>query len=522
MKRQFSFLFISLAIIFTATIVIGQQQVINVVPYPQSVTVQGGSFTVSPNAFNITSSSDSTTLSVSIKRYLQLLFPFGNANTPSNTPQVTLYIKVFSSDESLFLGVDESYSLTTDQSQCVIQASTIYGAMRGLETFKQLVTYSDSTGTYSLPSVSITDSPRFPWRGFMIDTARHYQPKSMILHIIDALGYNKFNVLHWHIVDAQSFPVQSVTYPLLTKAAFNPSAIYTHADIQEIVAYAKTYGIRVIPEFDIPGHSYSWGVGYPQLVANCPNYQANINNIPLNPALPSTYTFLTNLFTEMSTLFPDAYFHTGGDEVVLNCWNQDPTISEWMSKMGYNTVGAEQYFENQLDGIMREINRTKIIWNDPFDNGVQIAPETLIHVWYGSDLQSVVDAGFTAIYSSNWYLDKQVPAGITHYEWQDTWIDFYNSDPTLGITTNADKIIGGEGTMWSEQINQFNWDVRVWPRSIAIAERLWSDQSINNPTTALPRIGAFSCDLSRRGVASGPLFTDYCSVPENAQTLYQP
>ncbi|EGG16373.1 beta-N-acetylhexosaminidase [Cavenderia fasciculata] len=506
MKSITLFLFALIAII---AIVNGQSP--NIVPLPQSLNYGSTSVSVNPAAFKIATTSSSTLLGVAIKRYQGLFFLFDGA--VQTAPALTLNVQVASDNEDLYLGVDESYTIVANTGSLTLSANTVFGAMRGLETFAQLISYDPIGNAYSIPytPIKIVDSPRFPWRGFMVDSARHFLPKNFILHIIDALGFNKFNVLHWHLVDAVSFSVQSTTYPNLTKAAYFPTAIYTHDDIEEVVAYAKTYGIRVIPEFDIPGHTGSWGVGYPELLASCPNYAANVNNLALNPSLPYTYNFLQNLFAEMTTVFPDEYFHVGGDEVVFGCWQEDPSIVQWMNNNNFNLVDVEQYFEDQLDTILGTLNRTKLMWNDPFQNGVNIKPGTLIQIWDSySIVQQIVDAGFKALVSTTWYLDKQDPANNIHYEWQDTWRDFYAADPYNNITTNQDNIIGGEACMWAEQVHQLNWDVRVWPRSIAIAERLWSDQSVNNPVTALPRIEQYTCLLGNRGVASGPLMPDFC------------
>ncbi|EGC37294.1 hypothetical protein DICPUDRAFT_30528 [Dictyostelium purpureum] len=494
----------------------------NVVPYPQQITLTNNCYvSVSPGSISISPSIQSTTFNIAVERYLNLFFPF--TNTSSTSDKITLSVSINSDDETLQLGIDESYTLNIAQGSLELKSNTIYGAMRGLETFKQMIVYDVTSNTYSIQCAQIVDYPRYPWRGIMVDSARHFITKNFILHIIDALGYNKFNTMHWHLVDAQSFAVESTTYPDLTQAAFGPKAVFSHDDIQEVVAYAKTYGIRVIPEFDIPGHAAAWGVGYPELTCTCPDYAANINNIPLDISNPNTLTFLQNFFSEIAPLFPDQHFHTGGDELVTGCWNEDQNMVSWMEKMGFSTTDAFQYFENNLDVTMKVINRTKMTWNDPIDYGVQLSPDTVVQVWSsGADLQGILNSGYKSIVSFAWYLDKQVPDGNTHYEWQDTWQDFYNADPVNGITSNAQNIIGGEAAMFAEQVSEVNWDVRVWPRAIGVAERLWSSQGTNSVTSALPRIGAFSCDMSRRGIQSGPLFTDYCPLPEDLAFTLKP
>eukprot|EP01133_Synstelium_polycarpum_P012290 gene12290-14407_t len=507
-----------------AAIAHAQDTLPNIIPLPQKINQGSASILVDPRKFTIATTSKSVTLGVAIKRYQSLFFPFGNGASVV-APAKTLQITVASDSESLYLGVDESYSIHASTSSLLINANTIYGAIRALETFSQIVTYTEQTNSYAVQYVpiDIEDYPRFQWRGFLVDSGRHYLPVNFLLHIIDSLGYSKFNTLHWHIVDAQSFPVVSKTFPKLTQGAFNPVAIYTAADIAEVVAYAKTYGIRVVPEFDIPGHSDSWGVGYPELISQCPNYADNVNSMLMNPALNSTYDFIKGLFSEISPLMLDSYFHTGGDEVILDCWNEDPSVVAWMNANGFTTVDAEQYFEDQVTSILAGLGKTKVVWNDPFQNGVKLAPDTVIQVWDSTTLlQEIINQGYRALVSFAWYLDEQIPDGVTHYEWQDTYIDFYNAEPLEGITMNADKVLGGEACMWGEQVNQVNWDVRVWPRSIPIGERLWSDVAVTDLSTVLPRIEAFSCAIARRGVQSGPLFPDFCLLPENLPSGQKP
>ncbi|KAM9959665.1 hypothetical protein ACTFIR_000753 [Dictyostelium discoideum] len=520
------FLIFSIVIIKVLTQSSNEQQPLNVVPYPQEVTMIDCNIPLSVGSISIKSNIESTILSISISRYQSLFFPFVTNNilkesSPNNDIELSLIIA--SDDETLELGIDESYFLLVNQDTYQIKANTIYGAMRGLETFKQMVVYDVVENSYSLTCAEVVDYPTYQWRGLLVDNARHFLPKNMVLHIIDSMGYNKFNTMHWHLIDTVAFPVESKTYPKLTEALLGPGAIITHDDILEVVAYAKTYGIRVIPEFDVPGHSSSWGVGYPELLSNCPGYPQS--SIPLDCSNPYTYSFLENFFSEIAPLFQDSYFHTGGDELVIDCWANDTSIQKWMKTNNYNTSDAFQYFEDQLDVILKSINRTKIAWNDVLQHGVKFDKETtLVQTWTNiNDLRDVLAAGYKTITSFFFYLDRQSPTGNHfHYEWQDTWEDFYASDPRLNITSNAENILGGEATMFGEQVSTVNWDARVWPRAIGISERLWSATEINNITLALPRIGQFSCDMSRRGISSGPLFPDFCSLPDDLSFSFKP
>ena len=236
-------------------------------------------FTISPTldldlAQNFTfvlagSGANSEILSDAIDRYNYITFPHtAEANIATGISK--LVINVASSDEDLQYGVDESYTLTvpnvTGSTSGLLTANTIFGAMRGLETFSQLVIYNFTAQYYQSSSCVIYDKPRFGHRGIMIDTARHFETVESLKRLISAMSYTKFNTLHWHISDAESFPLESLVYPKLWDAAYTIYERYSQADVTDIIKHAQYHGIRVIPEFDMPSHQ-SFCVGYPEI---CP------------------------------------------------------------------------------------------------------------------------------------------------------------------------------------------------------------------------------------------------------------
>lgn len=508
-------------------------------PQPTSFTVGSRSQLILSSTFRIVTSSNSTILVNAAQRYSQLFFPFGLPLDDGTGPILDSLLLTVSSDNSdLYLGVPEDYTISTPSGpgQAVITASTIYGAMHGLETFSQLITAvpmtTSTSGDYSYyvdAAVAVKDSPRYPWRGLLIDTSRHYLEVFAILRQIDAMSYTKLNTLHWHTVDAQSFPIVSSSYPLLTKGAWAPTAIYTHEQIQQVVDYGKQRGVRVVPEFDVPGHAASWGVGYPNLTAICPaSLAGNINNIPLDPTNSFTYDVLQGLFTEITgpKLFADQYFHAGGDELVYSCWTGDPAIAQWMKQNGMTTPQQlEQYFETKLINILTSLGKTPVFWQEVFQAGITGFPaNTIIEVWEDHPtLQSVITAGLKGLYAAGNYLDQQIPnPAQTWYEWVDTWKNFYNNEPTAGISATPaqlNNIVGGEAAMWGEQVDSMNIDSRVWPRACAVAERLWSDKSVTDITDASNRLSAFRCtSLAQRGIGAGPIMPNYCPIPTPPST----
>ena len=296
-------------------------------PLPKSSTFGDTSRSVVPNhdtPFFTLTGGNSPTLDAAFKRYTSLTFPHVTKYAPSSTTLTGLAVKVNDLDESHpQLKTDETYSLdipATGDATCTSQ--TIYGAMHCLETFSQLVSFSFDDESYNVEScpVTVTDAPRFPHRGLMVDTARHFETLQSLKNIIDSLPYSKINVLHWHMVDTQSFPFQSKAYPKLWAGAYSEVEKYTQDDIASIVEYARERGIRVMVEFDVPGHGASWCAGYPEI---CPSTTCQQ---PLNVANNMTFEVIDGILGECtgrksstkdapSGLFPDDFIHLGGDEV---------------------------------------------------------------------------------------------------------------------------------------------------------------------------------------------------------------
>ena len=260
--------------------------------------------------------------------------------------------------------MDESYTLTVNGDTLELTANKQWGAMRGLATVAQAIYATDpascngdSSGgcEYALAGAPFTikDAPRYPWRGLMIDTSRHYLPLPAILRTVDAMSAAKLNVLHWHIVDAESFPAVlpdtfgSGLSALGLNGSYAADARYSVADMNAVLEYATNLGIRVVMEWDNPGHAASWSAAYPDVVTKCPTLAANIANLPLNPSAAMTMELLHALLKASNAMFPDGYIHLGGDEVVQQCWADDPNVVAWMQKQGFTTTDeVYQYFVN--------------------------------------------------------------------------------------------------------------------------------------------------------------------------------
>ncbi|XP_054253406.1 beta-hexosaminidase subunit beta [Indicator indicator] len=416
------------------------------------------------------------------------------------------------------LGSSEAYHLTVTEPVAVLKADEVWGALRGLETFSQLV-HEDDYGSFLVNESEIDDFPRFAHRGILLDTSRHYLPLKSILTNLDAMAFNKFNVLHWHIVDDQSFPYQSIYFPELSdKGAYSYNHIYTPADVRLVIEYARLRGIRVIPEFDTPGHTESWGKGQKDLLTPCYNGQQPTGSFgPVNPILNTTYDFMTQFFKEISSVFPDAYIHLGGDEVNFDCWKSNPEVKEFMKKEGFGTdyKKLESHYIQKILDIVSSYNKGYIVWQEVFDNNAQLKPDTVVEVWMGNnyahELSSVTGAGFTAILAAPWYLD--------YISYGQDWKKYYSVEPLNfpGSEEQKKLLIGGEACLWGEFVDATNLTPRLWPRASAVGERLWSSRSVTDLQDAYERLSNHRCRMLRRGIAAEPVFVGYCAHEARGQ-----
>ena len=485
---------------------------------------------VNPDTFHVNVSVEIPILNRAIQRYMTqaLFFPFTVYNTPPDAKLIqNLFITVANSSEELQLGVDESYQLFIEQEhsyQVFMYTNTVWGALRGLETFSQLIEFNLDTRQYSINCVpfEIEDAPRFPWRGLMIDTSRHYLVPRTILRVIDAMSYSKFNTLHWHVVDAESFPLVVPSFPLLSeKGTWSPVAIYPPKFIEFVVAYAKDRGIRVVIEIDMPGHAYSWGYGYPQIIANCPTYMYQKDTVPLNPTLNETYTVVNGVLNQVKLTTLDNYMHLGGDEVQYGCMQEDPSIQAWMTEHNITNVDTlGQIFQTQLEGIMNNLSRSAVHWEDIWNYGFPAPSNTIFQVYSSvQEVQAMLNANVYTINSYGWYLDVQSPLSQDTYEWVDTWQQMWQFDPLIQANVSESTyqyFLGGEALMWGDQVDDVCIDSRVWPRACAIAERLWSQSyDLLDTYGAKSRLIDFRCRLARRGIGAGPIDPGYCPLPRD-------
>ncbi|OWM70094.1 hypothetical protein CDL15_Pgr025944 [Punica granatum] len=397
-----------------------------------------------------------------------------------------LKITVHSASEELQLGVDESYSLAVARSvgqsiigEATIEANTVFGALRGLETFSQLCMFDYGSKTVLIHKApwNIQDKPRFKYRGLLLDTSRHYFPVDVIKHILESMSYSKLNVLHWHIIDEQAFPLEVPSYPKLWQGAYSKWERYTVEDAYEIVK----------------------GKGYPGL------WPSSSCREPLDVTKNFTFDVISGILSDMRKIFPFELFHLGGDEVNTG----------WLQQHNMTAKDAYKYFVLKAQKIAISKDWTPVNWEETFNNFPEsLNPKTVVHNWLGPGVcPKAVAKGFKCIYSNQgvWYLDHlDVP-----------WDNVYTAEPLEGIRDppKQELVIGGEVCMWGETVDTSNVQQTIWPRAAAAAERLWSTKD-STPTrnvnaTALPRLQYFRCLLNRRGVQAAPVTNFYARTQPN-------
>jgi len=393
------------------------------------------------------------------------------------------------------LGEDESYTLEVTASGAKLHAANPLGVLQGLQAFLQLVTITPEG--FGAPVLSIQDQPRFPWRGLMIDSGRHFTPIAVLERNLDGMEAVKLNVLHWHLSENQGFRVESHKYPKLHELG-SDGLYYTQDEIRGLIAYARDRGIRVVPEFDMPGHSTAWFVGHPELASGPGPYQIErkwgVFDPAMDPTNEKTYKFLNEFIAEMAKLFPDAFFHIGGDEVNGKEWDANPAIQEFKKAHGIkDNNGLQAYFSQRVQELVVKHGKTPIGWDEILVPGVP--KNIVIHSWRGADsLAAAAKQGYRGILSNGYYIDLGWSAA-RHYAF----------DPLGGAAANLTPeeqklVLGGEATMWSEYVNAENIDSRIWPRTAAIAERLWSPAEVRDPASMYARLPFISERLEWLGL----------------------
>ncbi|HYL84044.1 MAG TPA: family 20 glycosylhydrolase [Candidatus Angelobacter sp.] len=476
-----------------------QQPMPNLMPIPANVQNSAGSLRLDSNFTVALTGHVEPRLERAAERFLRQLArqtALPVKLQPTKTESATLVIRTdHASKEIQEVGEDESYVLEVTAAGAKLTAPTPLGTLHGLQTFLQLVDVS--VDGFAAPALTIQDKPRFPWRGLMIDSARHFIPLEVIRRNLDGMEAVKMNVFHWHLSENQGFRVESKKYPKLHELG-SDGLYYTQEEIRDLIAYARDRGIRVVPEFDVPGHSTAWFVGHPELASGPGPYEIErrwgVFDPAFDPTNEKTYKFLDQFIGEMAKLFPDQFFHVGGDEVNGKQWDANKQIQEFMRAHGLkNKAALQAYFNKRLQAIVQKHGKSMIGWDEILDPS--LPKDITIHSWRGAaGLAAAAKQGYRAILSNGYYLDLGWPAA-RHYA-----VDPLSGDAANLSPEEQSRILGGESCMWSEYVNAENIDSRIWPRNAAIAERLWSPAEVRDPASMYTRMDSVSERLEWLGL----------------------
>ena len=477
-----------------------EQRTLSLMPTPTSVQVRTGQLSIDPSfSVAITGHTD-VRLQRAVDRFLNDLrrqtgmLPLDLK--AADSINATLVIQSAGGGKDIIeLGEDESYTLDINRSEARLTAPTTLGVMRGLQTFLQLQQITPDG--FAVPAVLIQDKPRFPWRGLMIDVSRHFVPLNVLKRNLDGMAAVKLNVFHWHLSDNQGFRVESKKVPKLHQLG-SDGLYYTQDEVRDVIGYAGDRGIRVVAEFDMPGHSTAWFVGYPELASGPGPYaierQWGVFDPAIDPTQERTYKFLDELIGEMATLFPDQFFHIGGDEVNGKQWDANPKIQLFMRVHDLkNNQDLQAYFNKRVQAIVSKHGKTMVGWDEVLHP--DLPKSVVIQSWRGQDsLAAAVKQGYRGLLSFGYYLDLMWPAS-RHYA-----VDPMSDAAAKLSPEESRRILGGEACMWAEYVSPENIDSRIWPRAAVIAERLWSPQNVTDANSMYERLDEISRRLEWLGL----------------------
>ncbi|KAI0049438.1 glycoside hydrolase family 20 protein [Auriscalpium vulgare] len=464
------------------------------------------------------------------------------------SPTAALSLKSITDDaRALLESRNEAYSLQipADGSAAVLRANSSLGLFRGLTTFSQLWYWAGGV-VYTIEApISINDSPAYPYRGFMLDTARNFFPVPDILRTLDAMSWVKMSTLHWHISDSQSFPLEVPGFMEISeKGAYSKSSVYTPIDVQNVVDYAGSRGIDILVEIDTPGHSSIISASHPEFVACAvaSPWAVNAAGNPLQPrptllseppsgqlrlATPAVVNFTAELFSAVAGLFPSTMLSTGGDEVNNACYANDPETQAALNATGQTVTQALNTFVNTMHDALRSRNKTPVVWEEMLlDYGVTLNNDTIIMVWISSqNAASVAQKGFRFIHAASDYFYLDCGAGewlgndVSGNSWCapfKTWQHSYTFNPTENLAEDEAKLVlGGQHLLWTEQSSPANLDSITWPRAAASAEVFWSGAG-RDLDSALPRLHDLGYRMVQRGVQAIKLQPEWCALRPGA------
>ncbi|MBS1101485.1 family 20 glycosylhydrolase [Gluconobacter sp. Dm-62] len=493
----------------------------NLLPVPQTVSVSNGVASIGGGIQIVWDTRSSPLLQRAVARFTTRLTAI--AGPAGRDRPYVLHISAGQDRSYLSVNEKERYALTTTARDARLEADGPAGVIHGLATMLQLVRPTPAGAV--VERIHIEDAPRFAWRGLLMDVSRHFDTVETVERQLDAMELVKLNVLHWHLSDGAGFRVESRMFPKLQTMASH-GQYYTQDQVRAVVAYAADRGIRVVPEFDVPGHGLAILQAYPELAAQpLPDLGTkglNLNNAALDPTNPLTLRFVRVLYGEMGGLFPDRYVHAGGDEVVASQWTKNPAIAAYMKAHGFETAAALQAaFTAEVAKIIAAQGHVMMGWDEVSE--APIPKNVVVETWRGSKwVGSATREGHPVVVSSGYYLDLLRPSA-THYAVDPLDIradgttpeqlaKYPPKHPEFSVPFELDEqapplddgqkalVMGAEGTLWAEMVSEEMLDARLWPRMAALAERFWSPQDVRDVPDLERRLPEVMVELEATGL----------------------
>ncbi len=495
------------------------QQPVRIIPEPVSISTASGSFVLNKNTVLVLSSQNEQ-LKETVQGFIRQLaavtgftLPLKNT-TAAGVPAVRFALNA---TPDAAIGT-EGYRLNVTPNAISFNANQPAGIFYALQTLWQLLPPPVESSapvkntTWAIPCVTITDYPRFGWRGLMLDVSRHFFTKAEVLHYIDEMVKYKYNTFHWHLSDDNGWRIEIKSLPALTSVgawrvkrtgrwgsfqapqpgeAATDGGFYTQEDIKEILAYAKARYVTVLPEIDVPAHSLAMIAAYPNLSCTglpyavnpgSPFYRKEDNALCIGN--DSTYLVLDKVFTEIAALFPSQYIHVGGDEAYKGFWDQCPRCRQRMQAGHLKDVNELQsYFVKRMEKILQSKGKKLIGWDEILEGG--LAPDATVMSWRG--MKGGIEAA-------------KMNHHVVMTPWGSCYLDLYQGDPVIEPETygmlhlktsyafepvpdgvDATYILGGQGNLWTESVPTFRHaEYMTWPRGLALAEVLWSPKEKRN------------------------------------------
>ena len=520
-----------LLLLFSLVTVYGQKPSIQIIPQPVEVQPSDGSFTLTKTSTIGYDNQDCRKIAEMLSVRLNRSAGFSIKPQQDKAGSIQFILNKVAVPQ---IG-KEGYTLVASAKGVIISANAPAGLFYGMQTLLQLfpkeVESKSAVNTaLTIPSVKITDYPRFGWRGIMLDVSRNFFTKDEVKQYIDEIARYKFNTLHWHLTDDNGWRIEIKSLPKLTEVgawrvprfgqfgdrsapkpgeAATVGGFYTQADIKEIIQYAQDKYVTILPEIDVPGHSMSAIASYPELsCTKDPNtkvnpgssfsewfdngtFKMNIDNT-LNPSDEKVYEFLDKVFTEMAAIFPNPYIHVGGDECYKGFWTKDAGCQALMKKMNMTKPEELQaYFMKRVETILKSKGKKLIGWDEILEGG--LAPEATVMSWRG--IKGGIEAaklGHDVVMTPTTfaYLDyQQGERTIEPPIYADLRLTkCYSFDP-VPEGVDAKYILGGQGNLWTEQIVTLHHaEYMTWPRGWALAEDFWSPNASKNWTNFIQRV----------------------------------